>query len=187
MMKSSLKFLLAAVASTAASAPAYATDHVIYPVSTGGDSYTYSVNQRASGAGTFTDRYFFTIPGITNGLLDVGLLNTAASSSSNNVDFVSALISGPGGFLAPLTVSNGDPVSSAADDISIAVKAGVQYALTVEYFAAGQNAMFNGNIAFTAAPEPAVWALMLLGFGVVGAALRHRGARPKQNLAVSYS
>jgi hypothetical protein len=187
MMNSSLKFLLAATALTAVSVPAFATDHVIYPVSTGGNSYSYSINQRASGAGTFTDTFYFTIPGVTDGLLDVGLLNTATSGTTNDVDFTSAKITGPGGLNVPLSVSNGNPVSSVANLASIAVSAGLQYALIVTYSAGGHNAMFNGNISFTAAPEPAAWALMLLGFGVVGAALRYRGARPKQNVSVSYS
>jgi hypothetical protein len=41
----------------------------------------------------------------------------------------------------------------------------------------GGNGSFTGNLAFTAiqaVPEPGTWALMLLGFGVVGYSMRRR-------------
>ncbi|MGZ3403601.1 MAG: PEPxxWA-CTERM sorting domain-containing protein [Phenylobacterium sp.] len=37
-----------------------------------------------------------------------------------------------------------------------------------------QNQLGLGGISFTAAPEPAAWALMLIGFGAMGYALRRR-------------
>ena len=37
---------------------------------------------------------------------------------------------------------------------------------------------FSGNILAPAVPEPASWALMLIGFGAIGAALRRTGKRP---------
>ena len=33
---------------------------------------------------------------------------------------------------------------------------------------------FTGNIHFTAVPEPATWAMMLLGFGAIGFSMRNR-------------
>jgi hypothetical protein len=41
-----------------------------------------------------------------------------------------------------------------------------------------QNLGGLGAITFTAAPEPATWGLMLLGFGGLGAVMRSRRARP---------
>ena len=36
------------------------------------------------------------------------------------------------------------------------------------------NVVVRGNLVDSAAPEPATWAMMILGFGVVGATLRNR-------------
>ena len=38
----------------------------------------------------------------------------------------------------------------------------------------GVTQTFNGNIHFTAVPEPATWAMMLLGFGAIGFSMRSR-------------
>jgi hypothetical protein len=38
----------------------------------------------------------------------------------------------------------------------------------------GTTATFTGNISFAAVPEPGTWAMMLLGFGAVGFAMRRR-------------
>ena len=40
----------------------------------------------------------------------------------------------------------------------------------------GTTGSFGGNVAFSAAavPEPVTWGMMLLGFGVVGFAMRRR-------------
>lgn len=43
-------------------------------------------------------------------------------------------------------------------------------------FDTGQNAFEVDNIGFSAAvPEPATWAMMIMGFGLTGAAMRRRG------------
>jgi hypothetical protein len=50
--------------------------------------------------------------------------------------------------------------------------------------ATGNGALFNFNLvvgpAAAPVPEPSTWAMMLLGFGLVGAALRRRGAGAAQ-------
>lgn len=38
----------------------------------------------------------------------------------------------------------------------------------------GGNTQYSGGIAFAAVPEPTTWAMLLLGFGVVGFAMRRR-------------
>lgn len=44
--------------------------------------------------------------------------------------------------------------------------------------AAGQNGVYAGILTLSAVPEPATWALMIVGFGLTGAAMRRR-AQPK--------
>jgi hypothetical protein len=43
--------------------------------------------------------------------------------------------------------------------------------------------IFNGTFTFTAIPEPATWAMMLIGFGGIGASMRAR----RQNVKVGFS
>ena len=38
----------------------------------------------------------------------------------------------------------------------------------------GDNTQYVGGIAFAAVPEPATWAMMLMGFGAIGFAMRRR-------------
>ena len=40
----------------------------------------------------------------------------------------------------------------------------------------GRTSTYSGSISFAAVPEPATWAMMLLGFGAIGFALRRRRA-----------
>ena len=50
---------------------------------------------------------------------------------------------------------------------------------------AAKNASYGGNITFTpsAVPEPATWAMLLVGFGMMGASMRYR----RKSTAVSFA
>ena len=43
---------------------------------------------------------------------------------------------------------------------------------------ASDETAFIDNVIATAVPEPGVWSLLILGFGCIGAAIRHRQMRP---------
>jgi hypothetical protein len=52
-------------------------------------------------------------------------------------------------------------------------------------FSSGQNAFETDNIAFLGAvPEPATWAMMLLGFGAVGYSMRRSKKTPQVTFAI---
>jgi hypothetical protein len=184
-MRTALKIMLAASATIFVSAPAYATNFNLVATPTGGGDYTYDISDTAAGKGTFADTFTFTIPGAIDGTIDVGALNVANPTSNSNINFVSGFLSGTP-TNTPLTVTNAGPLSIISNSADISVMAGLTYVVHVTYQAAAKNAAFNGNVSFQAAPEPATWALMLLGFGVVGAGMR-RSMRPKQTVAVHYA
>ncbi len=52
-------------------------------------------------------------------------------------------------------------------------------------FTSTQNSFEVDNIALGAVPEPATWAMMIAGFGIIGAALRRR-AKPAHGVAAAY-
>jgi hypothetical protein len=47
----------------------------------------------------------------------------------------------------------------------------------------GSPADYNGGFSYTAVPEPATWAMMIGGFGMVGAAMRRRKAQVRVTYA----
>lgn len=48
------------------------------------------------------------------------------------------------------------------------------YKITVSGEGTAPGALYNGNLSATAVPEPATWAMMLVGFGAVGFGMRRR-------------
>ena len=105
-------------------------------------------------------------------------LSTTASSAgaSNDVDIMSALLTGTG-IVSPISLStlfNNDVIESYAL-AGLNLGAGT-YTLTVTG-SRGTTGAFGGNVSFNqtpGVPEPATWAMMLLGFGAVGFAMRRR-------------
>jgi len=107
-------------------------------------------------------------------------LSTTASSNgaANDVDFTSAMLSGGSimgsiDLLATGLLFNNDLFESYGL-ANLSLGAGT-YTLTVGG-TRGLTGAFGGNVAFNTAavPEPGTWAMMLLGFGAVGFAMRRR-------------
>jgi hypothetical protein len=117
---------------------------------------------------TFTDTFTFTLP--------TGLASSTVSSTfqgaTTDVNFTSVTLDGH-------TFTVGDNGKNEFRFIdNLPVTSGTQ-TLIVSGTSAG-NGSFAGTIAFApnrAVPEPASWALMILGFGGIGATLRRRQAR----------
>lgn len=122
---------------------------------------------------SFVATFFFNAP--ENGMAAASAISIALSQMSN-LDFTSIAING-----IPGTVING--TVDQAFMIAQAVLSG-QNTLTLtgnlNLPSGTGNAAFGGNVTFAevaAVPEPATWALFILGFGALGMGMRRRNAR----------
>lgn len=174
MFKTVLGGAVAAVALMAV-APASAATITLTPGANG----TLSGGFEASNLGaTFSETFTFSLP--TAGTTGVSLTSIAVDSITN-VDFTSATLNGISLALSPTGVFE-------TGGISLATLAGNQ--TLVINGTSGGNGSFGGNVSFAPAggvvPEPATWALMILGFGLVGGMMRRRASTPS-NVKVGFA
>lgn len=157
---------LAALLLSAASAANASQSIVINPAASNGSiSGTFMADEIASGA--FTDTFSFLLPvtGVTGATIS-SIFNVAQSS---NISFSSVTLNG----VAFETDSVGN--YEARHIINLPTAGGSQ--TLVVSGNSGGNGAYAGAIAFapiTAVPEPASWALMIVGFGGLGTVLRRR-------------
>lgn len=117
-------------------------------------------------SGSFTDIGTFTLP---TGIAAGSITTNFDFDESNNIDFDTVTLNGVKFDLSPTGQFesghiNNQPVTSGTQTLVVTGKS-------------GGNGSFGGTISFelaSAVPEPAAWALMIMGFGGVGAALRRR-------------
>lgn len=113
------------------------------------------------------------------GFLSAVISTTGGGPNSvNDVDFTRVFISGTGitgsqGDLLPLAGSNDVNEFRALNDLAVGVGS---YSLTTQGTSSGLNGSYGGSISFRpgAVPEPATWAMMLVGFGAMGVSMRRR-------------
>ena len=99
----------------------------------------------------------------------------AVAGGANDVDILAAYLSG-GSIVGNLNLLPDMDNTDLNEDYSLnALLDAGTYTLTIEG-TRGTTGSFGGNVAFTAqaVPEPATWGMMLMGFGVVGFAMRRR-------------
>jgi len=118
------------------------------------------------GMGIFRDIYRFIvdIDGIGS-----GSISTSLSGPLTNIDFLSVMINGQ----AVPILGQGTDVEFAGIS-GIIITPGTVNELIVQGRSGGLGS-YGGNLTFTpnaAIPEPATWAMMLAGFGVLGYAMR---------------
>lgn len=119
--------------------------------------------------GAFTDIYNFTID--ANGLASGSITtNTSILGSSTDLDLLSVFFNG-----VALT-GTGVGLNEALFANSVPIFAGAQNTITINGFSRGNGSYgARGSFVPTAVvPEPATWAMMLIGFGAVGYSLRRR-------------
>lgn len=163
------KMVFAAAAVAFAAVPASAVEVIL----TAGPNGTYSGSFDTVGtalspipAGSFSHTWTFTLPqdGLTN-----GTISSVALVPVNDVNLTSVTLNG-----TPFTI-NSTGVVEFQSLVGLATMAGVQ--TLVVNGTSGSNGNYAGTISFSptaAVPEPATWAMMVLGFGAVGFAMRRR-------------
>jgi hypothetical protein len=161
-----LLFAAAAAATLMAAAPiANAATVLNFTFAPDGNSAVASFNSSGTGT-TFSDTYTFTLPA---GFASTSL-TTAAVNGMTDTAFSSVLLNG---ITLTTDASGAIDVKSLLD---VPVNAGGN-TLVVNGTSGGLFS-YGGNISFAklvaGVPEPASWALMIVGFGGMGAALRNR-------------
>ena len=148
--------------SFAYSAHAAAVITLSSPAADGSTSGSFGNNNLV---GAFSDTIQFMIP--HSGLAAATISSIFSTNSNNDLSFTSVTLDG-----TELNIlATGATEFRALSNLPYA--AGLQ-TLIVSGFGGG-NSSYAGTLAFTpTVPEPATWAMMLVGFGLVGFAMRKR-------------
>jgi len=178
-MKKSLLALALAAATLAPFAVANATTS---PLGTSASSPLYlSVGDigTASSTGDITGPSYVTSLGASDYYFELNAPATSTTSYLGDLSFVgqnvtSTISSVSGSTLTAVPFSG--PV-----DTTVSLQSGTEYMLQVTGAA---QTPFVANISVSAAPEPAAWALMILGLGGIGVAMR-RSRRNALNAVVA--
>lgn len=177
-MTKSLMAVLAASTAAIASVPAHAV--VIFSGVTTDTAYAADF---MPGAGAFNNTFTFTVgvPGVVN-----ATIQNISTSKRTNIDFndmTSMFLGAP--FPEHVTLGGFERLTAPLNGGSISVIPGITYMFNVAG-TAGVLAKYTVNVSYspTAVPEPATWALMIVGVGLVGAVTRNRAER---KLTVRYA
>lgn len=167
-MKRLMLAACAAAALTAASA-AHAATFVTWGPPNPDGSLTATFGDGAIAAGDFNDVFDLTLP---SGVASFTLSSTFTDDATQDINFKTVQFNGVD-FKIGSTGQNEFRFLNSAG-----LTAGGAQHLVISGTSGG-NGSYAGVIAFnpltTTVPEPAAWALMILGFGGTGAVLRRRG------------
>jgi hypothetical protein len=142
--------------------------------SSGPISATYS--RTGLDTGIFTDRFLFTIDQNGLGSGSITTILSGLSGGAGDLDFLNVTF-----FNGTTTFDVNTGPNGALEQgglLNVPITFGVQNVLTVNYESRGEGA-FSGVLSFSPTapiPEPATWAMMLVGFGAIGFAMRRRNA-----------
>lgn len=137
-------------------------------------SGTFGNSFNPAAIGTFTDNF---VINLTNSSLTNGSLISVSLGGGNNIDFTCQICSVRLDSTLFTLMSTGtldiftlNPTLLAAGSHTLSVTGNI---------VAGPTASYSGTINFNtpAVPEPATWAMMLLGFGATGLMMRRRNRR----------
>jgi PEP-CTERM motif len=171
------KLLAVAAAAAAMTGTAHAAPTITY-VTDPDQSFSAYFGDNPTTA-SFSD--LFTSFTITSPGMLVGTLSTIGLTTKSHIDFALAEILGPGGSAVPFTITKsplgGKPNAIEIGSITGAMLSPGTYTLQIDGTAfKGGTGTLAGTLDFvpTPAPEPAAWALMVLGFGAIGFAMRNK-------------
>ncbi len=170
-MRNGLQTAAILAAGLAFSTPALAVDNIstrTIPLTSNGSGTLTADFMQMPGRGTFLDTFLFQLP--SSGRVSVRVTSTQTDGPPTNVNFNSTNVKFNGQTLAV----NSRGIFELRTLFGQAVSPGTS--TLVIQGAAGALGTYTGSLAY-AVPEPAMWALMILGFGVTGAALRTRRRR----------
>lgn len=132
-------------------------------------------------AGNFTDRFIFHIDqdGFGSGSVST---STTKIGSPTDVDFTSVrIIAGGTVYDALITYSDGG-LTEFASVTGVPIAFGAENIIEINGYSHG-NGSYGGQATFLPIPEPATWAMMIAGFGLVGAGMRRQRRATKVTLA----
>ncbi len=177
-MKKTFRAFAGVAAFAAAATTAHAAPTITYSTNSA-DVFSASFGNTTPNA-TFDD-FFMPFTVAVSGVL-TATLTTIGILPANDVDFSKAFITGPNGpFSFDITKS---AIASNADGLESGLISGVllqpgTYQVRVAG-TSGNSASYSGTLSFAgvgAVPEPATWALLILGFGVIGFGMRRQRTR----------
>jgi hypothetical protein len=174
MKKLFLAAMLAATVAAGASAAYADTFTLTFPAPTA-DGSTSANYGRGGITGSFTDTWNFTLP---SGLSSA-TISSILTANSNNVNFTTVTLDG-----VPLIVDSTGSFES-RHILNVPITSGPQTLVVTGSLGAGTGTgAYGGVISFSpAVPEPATWALMILGVGLAGGAIRTSRRQTKPTLA----
>jgi PEP-CTERM motif len=177
------------------------TSFLVSPANAGDPSYVGQINATIGHSGIptggFTDTFQFTIPQTG---LGSGSISTSVSFfdylGATDLDITSVVVNGltafetlatafgdptnPGGppfASVPCTTEDAPGTTCGANEAffrnDVPITANVLNTITVTGVSRGGGS-YGGNLTFTPVPEPATWAMMLVGFAGIGWQLRRR-------------
>jgi hypothetical protein len=133
-----------------------------------------SFNPSGPSGTTFTDVYNFTLSGAS---LTNGSLISIALSTGDNIDFTcqTCTVQLDSNLFTLMSTGSLDVFTLSPTSLTSG-----PHALTVTgEFLTGTNASYSGTVNFNLPlPEASTWAMMLLGFGAIGFAMRGRQRKP---------
>ena len=160
------KFVASALVAAAFSAatPAMATELALEQSADG--TYSATTGFVSKTAGSFTDSYTFNVPSVGK---------VGASVISLSITGALQLLSGTlnGTALIMQQLGTDSYVLRSADGGQLTIDNPQKLIINGTSQGGGS---YTANVTFAAVPEPATWALMILGFGVVGYSMRRRPA-----------
>jgi len=107
-------------------------------------------------------------------------ITTTFTTPNQDIDFTSVLLNGTA--FALTTDLNGRTDRGSVFNQPLLANNTLQVNGLAGTAADGASAAFSGTLSFAAVPEPATWAMMLVGFGAVGFGMRRRQARTAPRL-----